>query len=134
MARCLHMYDSGFQCIDETIESTDFCEAHQKVVAFDAARGSRLAQSRCSALVALVLLILFLIPLLSTPQESLFRSSGESAGGLVKRSARACVASLVCRYARNALFAQELSFLGRYDDAEYIDNQTTTPTRSSSRG
>ena len=63
MSRCLHMYVSGFQCVDETIDSTDFCDAHQKVVVFDAIeeRGWRKAFFR---LVAFLLLILFLIPLL----------------------------------------------------------------------
>jgi hypothetical protein len=29
------MYASGFQCSGETLEPTEFCEAHQKVVAFE---------------------------------------------------------------------------------------------------
>jgi hypothetical protein len=59
------MYESGFQCVDETIDSTDFCDAHQRVVAFDAVEepGWRKAVFR---FVALLLLIIFLLPLLYT--------------------------------------------------------------------
>jgi hypothetical protein len=35
MARCFHIYDSGLQCVDEAIETTDFCDAHQKVIPFE---------------------------------------------------------------------------------------------------
>jgi hypothetical protein len=62
--------ESGFQCIGETVDPTDFCDAHQKVVAFEADRledsGWRKAFLR---LVALVLLLLFLIPLYYTLRE-----------------------------------------------------------------
>ena len=61
------MFDSGFQCISETVESTDFCEAHQKVVAFESERlqdsGWRKVFLR---FVAFVLLLMFLIPLFYT--------------------------------------------------------------------
>jgi hypothetical protein len=57
------MYDSGFQCVDETVDSTDFCEAHQKVVAFDAVEEPAWRKA-LFRLVALILLIIFLIPLL----------------------------------------------------------------------
>jgi hypothetical protein len=64
MSRCLHIFDSGFQCVDDTLDPTDFCEAHQKVVAFEA---ERLQDPRWRKmvlrLVALVLLLIFLIPL-----------------------------------------------------------------------
>jgi hypothetical protein len=64
MPRCLHIFDSGFQCIDETMDPTDFCEVHQKVVAFES---ERLVDSNWRKLflrfVAFVLLLLFLIPL-----------------------------------------------------------------------
>jgi len=61
MPRCLHIYESGFQCVDETVEPTDFCESHQKVVAFDPMESPwRKAFLR---FVALVLLLMFLIPL-----------------------------------------------------------------------
>ena len=70
MPRCLHIFESGFQCIGETVDPTDFCDAHQKVVAFEADRledsGWRKAFLR---LVALVLLVLFLIPLYYTLRE-----------------------------------------------------------------
>lgn len=65
MARCLHIYDSGFQCIEETFESTDFCDAHQRIVEFE-----RLSESGWRKVilrfVALILLIMFLIPFLYT--------------------------------------------------------------------
>lgn len=61
MARCLHMYDSGFQCIDETVEATDFCDAHQKIVDFERLKDPPW-RKLFYRLVALVLLLLFLIP------------------------------------------------------------------------
>jgi hypothetical protein len=59
------MYDSGLQCVAEAVDLTDFCETHQKVVAFEAVkeRGWRRPVFR---LVAFLLLIIFLIPLLYT--------------------------------------------------------------------
>ena len=64
MPRCLHIFESGFQCMSETMEPTDFCESHQKVVAFQSERledsGWRKVFLR---FVALVLLLMFLIPL-----------------------------------------------------------------------
>ncbi len=65
MSRCLHIYDSGFQCTDETIEPTEFCESHQKVVEFERLEDSAL-RKLVFRLVALVLLLLFLIPLVYT--------------------------------------------------------------------
>ena len=61
MPRCLHIYDSGLQCIGEAIDPTDFCESHQKIVEFEQLVDSpwRKAFFR---LVALILLLLFLIP------------------------------------------------------------------------
>jgi hypothetical protein len=70
MARCLHIFDSGFQCISETLSPTDFCEAHQKVVAFEP---ERLEDSSWRKIflrfVAFVLLLLFLIPLFYTLRD-----------------------------------------------------------------
>jgi hypothetical protein len=70
MARCLHIFDSGFQCISETLNPTDFCEAHQKVVAFEP---ERLEDSGWRKIflrfVAFVLLLLFLIPLFYTLRD-----------------------------------------------------------------
>jgi hypothetical protein len=57
------MYDSGFQCIEETLDSTDFCEAHQTVVAFEPYRESAW-RKLFLRLVAFILLVMFLIPLL----------------------------------------------------------------------
>ena len=65
-ARCLHIHRSGIRCIHETFGSTDFCETHQRVVAFTSNRLQyswvRKAVVRVVALV--VLAIMFLIPLL----------------------------------------------------------------------
>jgi len=59
------MYDSGFQCIDESIEPTEFCEAHQRIVDFETLQDSPL-RKMFYRLVALILLMMFLIPLLYT--------------------------------------------------------------------
>jgi len=70
MARCLHIFDSGFQCVDETLDPTDFCEAHQKVVAFEAERlQDAWGRKFVLRVVALVLLLLFLIPLYYTLRD-----------------------------------------------------------------
>ena len=73
MPRCLHIFDSGFQCISETVDPTDFCEAHQKVIAFESERledsGWRKAFLR---FVALLLLLMFLIPLFYTLRDLYF--------------------------------------------------------------
>lgn len=64
MPRCLHIFDSGFQCIDESVDASDFCDAHQKVVAFQAERlEDSIWQKTFKRFVALVLLLLFLLPL-----------------------------------------------------------------------
>jgi hypothetical protein len=70
MARCLHIFDSGFQCVDETLDPTDFCEAHQKVVAFQAERlEDPWWRKIVIRVVALVLLLMFLIPLYYTLRD-----------------------------------------------------------------
>jgi hypothetical protein len=64
------MFESGFQCISETVEPTDFCEAHQKVVAFESERlEESLWRKVLLRFVALVLLLLFLIPLFYTLKD-----------------------------------------------------------------
>jgi hypothetical protein len=63
MSRCLHIYDAGFQCIDEAVESTDFCESHQKVVAFEPRLEDSPLRKAFFRFVALILLIMFLLPL-----------------------------------------------------------------------
>ena len=65
MPRCLHMYDSGFQCIDESIEPTEFCEAHQTIVDFETLQDSPW-RKLFYRVVALILLLMFLIPLVYT--------------------------------------------------------------------
>jgi hypothetical protein len=70
MARCLHIFDSGFQCIGEALEETDFCEAHQKVVAFESERlQDSVWRKTLLRFVALVLLLMFLIPLFYTLRD-----------------------------------------------------------------
>ena len=70
MARCLHIFDSGFQCIGETVDPTDFCEAHQKVVAFESERlQDSIWRKTLLRVVALVLLLMFLIPLFYTLRD-----------------------------------------------------------------
>ena len=73
MSRCLHIFDSGFQCIGETLEPTDFCEAHQKVVAFYSERlEASIWRKAVLRFVALVLLLMFLIPLFYTLRDLYF--------------------------------------------------------------
>ena len=62
MPRCVHIYDSGFQCEGETLHATDFCETHQKVIEFEPLDSSNW-QKTFLRFVALVLLLMFLIPL-----------------------------------------------------------------------
>ena len=67
MARCLHIYDNGFQCVDETVDPTDFCESHQKVVAFESElMEESWGRKAVLRFVAFVLLLMFLVPLLYT--------------------------------------------------------------------
>ena len=65
--RCLHIYDSGFQCLSEALDATDFCDSHQKVVALESERLEEPPWRKTFLrFVALVLLIMFLIPLFYT--------------------------------------------------------------------
>ena len=67
------MFESGFQCISETLEPTDFCEAHQKVVSLDAERLEEpFWRKTLLRFVALVLLLMFLIPLFYTLRDLYF--------------------------------------------------------------
>jgi hypothetical protein len=73
MPRCLHIFDSGFQCVAETVDPTDFCEAHQKVVAFESERlEDSIWRKVLVRLVAVVLLLMFLIPLFYTLRDLYF--------------------------------------------------------------
>ncbi len=65
MPRCLHIYASGFQCIDDSVEATEFCDVHQKVVEFERLEDSPV-RKLFFRLIALVLLLLFLIPVFYT--------------------------------------------------------------------
>ena len=67
------MFDSGLQCISESLEPTDFCEAHQKVVLFDSERlQDPIWRKTLLRFVALVLLLMFLIPLFYTLRDLYF--------------------------------------------------------------
>jgi len=73
MPRCLHMFDSGFQCVGEALETTDFCEAHQTVVAFESERlEDSIWRKTLLRFVALILLLMFLIPLFYTLRDLYF--------------------------------------------------------------
>ena len=64
------MFESGFQCISETVESTDFCEAHQKVVEFESEQlQDSIFRRMTLRFIALVLLLMFLIPLFYTLRD-----------------------------------------------------------------
>ena len=70
MPRCLHIFGSGFQCIEDTMDATDFCEAHQKVVVFESDRlEDSIWRKAVLRFVALVLLLMFLIPLFYTLRD-----------------------------------------------------------------
>ena len=68
MARCLHIYESGFQCPGESLHPTDFCEAHQKVIECEPLDHSTLRKAFLR-FVAFVLLLMFLIPLFYTLRD-----------------------------------------------------------------
>ena len=68
MARCLHIYESGFQCIGETLNETDFCDGHQRAVPFESLHDSTWRKA-FFRLVALILLLIFLIPLYYTLRD-----------------------------------------------------------------
>jgi len=64
------MFDSGFQCISESLDPTDFCEAHQKVVQLDTDRlEDSIWRKALLRFVALVLLLMFLVPLFYTLRD-----------------------------------------------------------------
>jgi hypothetical protein len=67
------MFDSGFQCISEALEPTDFCEAHQRVVQLESERLEHsLWRKTLLRFVAFVLLLMFLIPLFYTLRDLYF--------------------------------------------------------------
>jgi hypothetical protein len=64
------MFDSGFQCNHEAVDTTGFCEAHQKVVEFEPERlQDSFWRKSFVRVVALLLLLLFLIPLYYTLRD-----------------------------------------------------------------
>jgi hypothetical protein len=63
MSRCLHVHESGFQCVSEAIEPTEFCDAHQKVLPFEYS-GTHNGSKLLLRFVAFILLIMFLLPLI----------------------------------------------------------------------
>ena len=62
MPRCLHIHDSGFQCVSEAVDTTELCDDHQKVVPFELPVETGW-QKIIFRLVALILLIMFLVPI-----------------------------------------------------------------------
>ena len=71
MPRCLHIHDSGFQCIGEAVDPTDFCDSHQRIIDFESLQDSALRKA-FYRLVALILLILFLVPFVYTLRSLYF--------------------------------------------------------------
>lgn len=64
------MFESGFQCVSEGLDGTDLCEAHQKVVAFEFEKlEDSIWRKFFFRFVALVLLLMFLIPLYYTLRD-----------------------------------------------------------------
>jgi len=68
MGRCLHIYESGFQCIGESLEETDFCDVHQRVVPFESLEDPTWRKA-FFRFIALILLLIFLIPLYYTLRD-----------------------------------------------------------------
>jgi hypothetical protein len=65
MPRCLHISDSGFQCIDESLPEDDFCGNHTNVIEFERLEDARWRKA-FRRFVAFLLLVAFLIPLIYT--------------------------------------------------------------------
>jgi hypothetical protein len=63
MPRCLHIYESGSQCIDESIPERDFCGDHE-IGGFDDRLEDDVWRRVFRRFVAFILLIVFLVPLL----------------------------------------------------------------------
>jgi hypothetical protein len=63
------MYESGFQCVEETLEPTGFCEAHQKVLLFERLEDSAWRKAVVRFVAFILLLVLFLIPVLYTLKD-----------------------------------------------------------------
>jgi len=59
------MYESGFQCVGEALDPTEFCDAHQKIVDFEVLQDSPLRKF-FYRLIAFILLLLFLLPFIYT--------------------------------------------------------------------
>jgi hypothetical protein len=65
MGRCVHIYENGFQCIDDTLDPTPLCESHQKVVNFHTERFEESwLRKAILRFVAFILLVTLLVPLL----------------------------------------------------------------------
>lgn len=62
------MFESGLQCDSVTLDETDFCEAHQRVVFFERHQ-EPVWQRLLLRIVALLLLLIFLIPIVYTVRE-----------------------------------------------------------------
>ena len=68
MPRSLHIYGSGFQCAGESVDPSEFCEDHQKVVAFERLQDSFLRKAFLR-IVAFILLLITLLPLYYTLRD-----------------------------------------------------------------
>ncbi len=66
MQRCVHLYLSGQQCDREAFPGDDFCEDHADVRPLDDEPGGHPFRKMVVRLVALVLLVMFLIPIYYT--------------------------------------------------------------------
>jgi hypothetical protein len=66
MKRCLHLYVSGQQCGREAFPGGDFCEDHADVHLLDDEAGEHPFRRVALRVVALILLVMFLIPIYYT--------------------------------------------------------------------
>jgi hypothetical protein len=66
MERCLHLYMSGQQCDREAFSGDNFCEDHADVHPIDDAVGEHPFKKVVLRVVALILLVMFLIPIYYT--------------------------------------------------------------------
>lgn len=65
MNRCLHQYESGWQCQGEAQDASDFCDAHQRVVAFERLEDS-MFRRMFVPVIAFILVVILLGPVFST--------------------------------------------------------------------
>ena len=66
MQRCVHLYLSGQQCDREVFPGGDFCEDHADAHQLDEEVGEHPIRKLVVRVVALILLVMFLIPIFYT--------------------------------------------------------------------